>query len=312
MSIGTDQTLASSMVLLLGASSQIGVFAIPRLLAAGFRVIAVSRKGRPGAYPEFEHVQWLSEADALKASKNCQYLLSAGPMDLAKKFLLHGRQFKSVCIFSSSSVESKQQSANSAERNQIQGMLKLESELGLVSQDMDFKLVIFRPTLIYGCGLDTNISRLASWVNRFGFMPVNARATGLRQPVHADDLASVAVTALFTSRVLPLVLPVSGGETLSYSDMVARIFAAMEKPVRLLRLPEWFFVLLIKLAGVFRPGTGINGEMVRRQGHDLVFDDQQTRQLLDYSPRPFFPREEDFSLPVHIVKAEHLAKAEHS
>jgi nucleoside-diphosphate-sugar epimerase len=209
-------------------------------------------------------------------------------------------------VFSSSSVESKQDSDDPAERNQVREMLKLESELQILSKDMGFKLVIFRPTLIYGCGLDTNISRLASWIGRFGFIPVNGRARGLRQPVHADDLAAVAVAALFTNTALPPILAVSGGDTLSYSDMVARIFITLEKPVRLLRLPEWLFVLLVRLASIFKSARGLNSEMVRRQQVDLVFDDHQARNLLDYRPRPFSPGKNDFCMPGNFTQAGHL------
>lgn len=296
MAAGSDQTIKTPAVLLTGASSQIGVFAIPRLVSAGFHVLAVSRKGRPHGYPAFKQVEWLSLNDAVQASQDCQYLLSAGPMELAQKFLTAGGQYQTAVIFSSSSVESKQASANLAERSQMQAMLALEYELQDIAENNAVKLVILRPTLIYGCGLDTNISRLANWIDSFGFMPVNGKASGLRQPVHADDLASVAITAMLSKKTLPRVMSLIGGETLSYSDMVSRIFTAYGKPVRLLRLPEWLFVLMVKLASVFTGGR-INAEMVSRQQHDLVFEDQPARDLLDYKPRPFALTEADFSLP---------------
>ena len=297
MAVGSDQALKAPAVLLTGASSQIGVFVIPRLIGAGFRVFAVSRKGRPEAYPHFAQVEWLNEADALEAAKSCQYLLSAGPLELAKKFLETCRQFKAAVVFSSSSVETKQRSGNSAERNQIRDMLSLESELRSISESRGLKLVIFRPTLIYGCGLDTNISRLASWVRRFGFMPVNGRAAGLRQPVHADDLATVAVTAMLSEHDLPQVMSLSGGDTLSYSGMVSKIFDGVGKPARLLHLPQWLFALLADMVSIVKPTGGINSEMVRRQRLDLVFEDRQARELLNYNPRPFAPVAQDFSLP---------------
>jgi len=352
-------------VLLLGASSQIGIFAIPQLLLAGFRVLAVSRKGRPEGFPDFEPVDWLNETEALQAAESCQYLLSAGPLDLAKKFLTtHTRHpgpdpgpilkpriskdqngfrvkpgktkpfdspdttpvppgtapvtpstepvtpstepvtpgltrgpFQTAIIFSSSSVKTKQESDNPAERSQIQDMLALESDIQSFAKSSGLNLVIFRPTLIYGCGLDTNITRLANWIDRYGFMPVNGRADGLRQPVHANDLASVAITAMLSKETLPNVMFLTGGDTVSYSDMVKRIFTAMEKPAKLIRLPEWLFVLLARIAGVSKVGKGINTEMVKRQKFDLVFDDQQARELLNYNPRPFAPTREDFTLP---------------
>ena len=297
MAVDTDQTINSPGVLLTGASSQIGVFAISRLVRAGFRVVAVSRNGKPEAFPSFKKVEWLNVSDAIEAAENCQFLLSAGPLELAMEFLVSCGQFQKAVVFSSSSVESKQHSGSRAERSQIQDMLTLESKLRSLSEDSGLPLVIFRPTIIYGCGMDTNISRLASWISRFGFMPVNGKAAGLRQPVHADDLAKVAITAMLCRDELPQVLNLSGGDTLSYSDMVRKIFEALGKPVRLLHLPQSLFVLLVNIASNLKSMGGINSEMVRRQRLDLVFEDRQARQLLDYNPRPFAPVARDFSLP---------------
>jgi len=284
-------------VLLTGASSQIGVFAIPRLLAAGFLVIAVSRKGRPDNFPVLEGVEWSTGADALEASIDCQYLLSAGPMDLARKYLQGSRQFHTAVVFSSSSVISKQESGNAGERQLVQELLAEETELELMADKFGSKLLIFRPTLVYGCGLDRNISRLAGMIRRFGFVPVNGKASGLRQPVHADDLATIAVKALRYEETLPRKLALSGGSTLSYSKMVSSIFTAFDKSIRLLRLPGWVIFPLLKLWGVFANDSEINPEMVKRQLVDLVYDDRMARDLLDYNPRPFRPTRDDFYLP---------------
>ena len=297
MAVDTDQAIKTREVLLTGASSQIGFFALPRLVSAGFRVLAVSRKGKPEAFPCFEQVEWLSESDALEAASSCQYLLSAGPLSLAGRLLKTCRHFQKAVVFSSSSVDTKLESGNPTERHQVLNMLSIESEIRSISENRGPKLVIFRPTLIYGCGLDTNITRLANWIGRFGFMPVNGKAEGLRQPVHAEDLASAAVAAILSQDDLPQVLNLSGGETLSYSDMVSKIFVGLGKPIRLIRLPQWVFLLLVRLLGTFKPASGINGEMVRRQRLDLVFEDRQARQLLGYKPRAFAPVVEDFSLP---------------
>ncbi len=297
MAVGSDKALNTPTVLVTGATGQIGVFAIPRLLRAGFRVLAVSRNGKPGHFPVMAQVDWLTHTDALQAGKTCEYLLSAGPMELALSILTTCKKFRSAVIFSSSSVISKQNSTNPAEKKQIQDMLSLESQLESLAVSRSLKLVILRPTMIYGCGLDSNVSRLAGWIRRFGVLPVNGNANGMRQPVHADDLASAAVTALMCQNRLPKNLVLAGGSTLSYAEMVARIFSALDRPARLLRLPQWLFILLVNLWVVYKPGTGINSEMVRRQCADLVFDDRQARELLGYRPRPFEPAEKDFVPP---------------
>lgn len=297
MAADITKTIGSQRVLLTGASSQIGVFAIPRLLAAGFRVIAVSRKGKPEDFAEHDSVEWLTPVDAQLACPDCQYLLSAGPLQLARQFLQQGRHFQTAVIFSSSSIFSKLASPDSAERQLIQEMREIETDLMSLADSREFRLMIFRPTLIYGCGLDTNISRLAGLIRRFGFMPVNGRASGLRQPVHADDLSAAAVNALLCDVSLPREFVLAGGSTLSYADMVGAIFMALDKPARLVRLPEWLLVSLISVFTKAVPGLGLNSEMVKRQLIDLVFDDSEARELLDYNPRPFAPTEADFQLP---------------
>lgn len=280
-----------------GASSQIGIFAIPRLVKAGFQVYAISRSGKPESFPDFSEVDWLTGQEAAQSALKYQYLLSAGPLELARKYLAENGQLKAAVVFSSSSVESKQNSGDPREKEQIRHMLALESELMQSARSGAAKLVILRPTLIYGCGLDTNISLLANWARRFGFIPISGSAGGLRQPVHADDLAAVAIKALLFEAELPPVLALCGGETLTYADMAARIFKAFGRTERLLRLPEWLFVALVNTLKLFRPGSGINSEMVRRQQLDMVYDDHQARELLGYSPRTFEPRAEDFILP---------------
>jgi nucleoside-diphosphate-sugar epimerase len=299
MAISAVETVSTPRVLLTGASGQIGAFAIPRLLAAGFQIVAVSRTGRPEHQPAHEEVQWLHPEEALQICTDCQYLLSAGPLDLSLKFLLEGRQFRHAVVFSSSSVISKRESTDPDEKQLIGEMLETESSLQTFADSNELKLVLLRPTLIYGCGLDNNISRLADLIRRFGFIPVNGKASGLRQPVHADDLATVAVTALLHEAELPRSLVLAGGSTLSYAEMVNSIFDALQKPARLARMPEWILVPLVNALAKTGFASGLNSAMVKRQLIDLVFDDSEARQLLNYNPRPFAPTGDDFNLPFY-------------
>jgi NAD(P)-dependent dehydrogenase (short-subunit alcohol dehydrogenase family) len=129
MAVGIDQAINAPKVLLTGASSQIGVFAIQRLLRAGFSVLAVSRTGAPKGFPVFDRLKWLNEAEASPVSQSCQYLLSTGPMALAQKFLRTDHQIQSAVVFSSSSVETKLASGSPAERSEVRGLLAAESGL---------------------------------------------------------------------------------------------------------------------------------------------------------------------------------------
>ncbi len=132
---------------------------------------------------------------------------------------------------------------------------------------------------------------------RTGFIPLSSESGGLRQPVHADDLAALAVTALSGTVHGCLEGEACGGETLEFREMVNRVAACGKGRVRPLPLPASLLTTLVKVFSSIRPGTSINTEMVRRQAIDMVFDDTVFRQSLAYHPRPFNPTRADFSIP---------------
>ena len=304
MATDSTQTLKAK-ILVTGASSQIGVFAIPRLLAAGFELVATSRQTRPDYFPESEDLHWCGLQEALQQHPDCRYLLSAGPMKVALQALQKLPGIKRAVIFSSSSVITKLESDDAAERQLMRQMLENESELEAFSAQHNVILTIFRPTLIYGCGMDGNVSRLAAFIRRFSVIPLNGKADGLRQPVHADDLAAVAISSLLTEAKLPGKMILTGGSTLSYRQMIEAIFDGLQKPVRILPVPQWLLVPAIQLLSALGLNTGVSAAMIKRQRQDLQFDDQPARQLLGYQPRPFKPQISDFELSETTGKARH-------
>jgi len=297
-------------VLVTGASSQLGVFLIPRLLTAGFRVIALSRKAAAGLPDGSPDLLWVHPR-ALGIGTNdippemrmqVDNLISCGPLELAVEVVRKHHRLERVVAFSTSSVFSKAQSQDRRENDQIAAIVALESELKTHCEQAELPLLCLRPTLIYGCGLDRNISLLAALIRRHGRMPVAGPASGLRQPVHADDLAAAAVNALSTECSLTLDSPACGGSTLSYHHMVELIFDSLEKPRRIIRLPVGAIATLAGLLAKLPAFSGVNREMVRRQNTDLVFDDSPLRQALNYNPRPFKPTAEDYEIPPSVQK----------
>lgn len=229
-------------------------------------------------------------------------LISCGPLDIAKEAVIQCPRLERVVAFSTSSVFSKAASPDGSENRQIADILAAEKQLKALCSDRGLALAVFRPTLIYGCGLDRNISLLATWIRRRGWLPLAGQATGLRQPVHADDLAMLAVNALLTTEPVNLDSPASGGGTLSYRKMAELIFNALDKPVRILSLPPRLMAVLVRLLGWLPQFRGVNTQMVRRQNSDLVFDDSALRERLDYQPRPFRPSAGDFRIPPELEK----------
>lgn len=299
-----------STVLLTGASSQLGVFLIPRLLAAGFRVIALSRLASGDSAGPAERLVWkhpgsLGIGTAVGESglqEQVTMLISCGPIDIAIQAVVLCPTLERVVVFSTSSVFSRASSPDGSENRQIADILDSEMQLNALCSERGLALAVFRPTLIYGCGLDRNISLLAAWIRRLGWLPLAGQAKGLRQPVHADDLAGLAVNALMADKPVNLDSPACGGSALSYRQMVELIFDALDKPRRILSLPPRLVATLVNLARLLPRWRGLNKQMVRRQNIDLVFDHSALKDCLEYQPRPFRPSAEDFEISPELER----------
>jgi nucleoside-diphosphate-sugar epimerase len=147
---------------------------------------------------------------------------------------------------------------------------------------------ILRPTLIYDEGHDENVSRIARLIRRFHVMPLSGDGAGLRQPVHAEDLAAGALAAAHAPATMNRAYDLVGGETVTYRLMVDRIFEGLGKTPRSLPMPTWLFGLIMRLAKPFYPGATV--AMGARMGQDLTFDSSAAMRDFGWSPRKFRPR----------------------
>ena len=123
----------------------------------------------------------------------------------------------------------------------------------------------------------------ASFIRRWQFLPLPGAAQGLRQPIHADDVAAALVAAAGTDFAQNKLLTITGGETLHYRDMCRRIFQAEGIRPRLLSLPPWLLYGMARLAGR-------SGAFIQRINQDLAFDGSEARRLLGLHPRAFTPQ----------------------
>ena len=306
-----NPTGRKSTVLVTGATGQVGVFALPRLLAAGHTVIALSRRisrriqeaGRqktPGLHwlhPDTVYGPGGPDRETGVSLQDIDTLLSCGPVELAARLTPHCPRLERVVCISTSSIYTKLESPDAAERRLIATIKAAEDELQRGCQARNIALALLRPTLIYGCGLDQNISRIARMARRFHFRPLAGKASGLRQPVHADDLAKLAVDLLGSPETVALVSPVGGGSILSYREMVERIFTGIGLPARIMPVPEGALVTLVRAVSWLPLNLGLNAGFVLRQNLDQVFDDRALRERLDFLPRPFQPGPGDFEIP---------------
>ena len=248
-------TVQGARALVFGGSGQVGAAVIPRLLEAGWDVDALSREGQAPA----PGLRWLRGGfEAMPAlAREYGAVISCGPLDhFARWYTDGGVDAPIVVAFGSTSLTVKLGSVDDAERALAARLGAAEDALFARARGRGADAVVLRPTLVYGAGRDRTLSRIAAMARRTGMFPLPRGATGLRQPVHVDDLAATAVAALGARGGGGGAYDLPGGETLSYRDMVARVLAVLEPPARLVELPAPVFSLL---AAAFRSSGRLQG-----------------------------------------------------
>jgi nucleoside-diphosphate-sugar epimerase len=267
-------------ILVIGASGAVGGFLLARLRAAGHDVLALSRTGRA----PLDGVQWLRGGlDDAFVAPAAESVICVGPLDQFVAWLERAQTpaLRRVVALSSMSADSKRESLDPAERELAQRLASSEQRLTWHCDAGGIAWTVLRPTLIYGAGVDRSLSPIARWARRTRLFPTLAQASGLRQPVHADDVAAACVAAL-TGEASGRILPLGGGERLSYAAMLDRVRAGLGCAT--VPLP-----LRINLLRFVTRITGRGGGMVQRLTRDLVADNAAAQSLLGWSPRTFHP-----------------------
>jgi len=286
-------------ILLLGATSLIGRFLTPRLASAGLNTLAISRA--PPSAPERDvaqkaagALQWapgdLTAPDTLPEFEPADAIVSLSPIWLLPPALpkLLETGARRVIAFSSTSRVTKIQSPVASERAVAERLADSEAQTVSVCASAGVACTLLRPTLIYAEGQDRNVSRLAELIRRFGVLPLSGGGDGLRQPVHADDLAWAALALLDAPATFGKTYALPGGETLSYRAMVERVFESLGRTPRILTVPPPLWRLGLTLASPVLKGA--TSAMGQRMAQDLTFDAGPAAADFGWSPRDFRPR----------------------
>lgn len=284
-----SKELYGKTVLVTGATSQVGLCVIRRLVAAGAAVLAVSRND-PIPF-QHEHLRWIKgdltdnklhlDGYLVDIVVHCAPLWHLPPtLDL-----LVEAEVKRVIAFGTTSVFGKLLSKNPRERDMVEKWTRAESMIAERCAALGIQWTLLRPTMIYGVGLDMNVTSLAKLINFMGFFPVYPPAFGRRQPVHADDLAVAVLQIINNSGTYGKSYNVSGGEVLTYRDMLERIFTVCGRKPRI--TDNTFLPFLLDAIGKLTRKKHINGEIARRMNDDLIFFHDDAKRDFNYNPRPF-------------------------
>lgn len=273
--------------LVIGGTGLVGGFIVEHLMRRGERPLALSRsrQNSPG-------IDWicgdLQEPDTLKLPPFATLYCTADAVLLPAALpRLFNPSLKRAVVFSSTSVITKIDSEVVAEREMLRTLAEAEKKIVAACERHNVGWTILRPTLIYAEGRDINITPLSRLIRRFGFMPLVGGAPGLRQPVHAEDLAIGAISAASSPAAANKFYSLPGGETLSYREMIGRIFDGLRLPRRTVPVPAWLWRTAFLLARPLFPDANV--AMGIRMMKDMVFDAAPAVRDFGWNPRAFHP-----------------------
>lgn len=282
---GAESERTASAVI--GGSGVVGSYIVGHLVRQGERVIALSRSPRQRAGVEWIRADLLKLDTLVLPAFSTLYCTADAILlaDALPSLLNFGA--KRLVAFSSTSVLTKQDTEVDEEREMIRQLAEAERRIVAVCEQRHVGWTILRPTLIYAEGRDTNITPLSRLIRRFGFMPLVGGAPGLRQPVHAEDLAIGAIGAAASQIAVNKFYSLPGAEILSYREMIGRLFDALRLPRRLISVPPWLWRAGFGLAKPLYPDSNV--AMGIRMMKDMTFDATPAVRDFGWNPRGFRP-----------------------
>lgn len=267
-------------LLITGATGQIGYFLLP--LLNDFEIFAISRSSHLSSHS----IRWIQgDLNAhINVPSNLDYLIHLAGLPLFPKIAA-----PRIIAFSSTSRFTKEHSPDLHERKVAENLIKSEETLIEFCDKQNLKWTLFYPTLIYGAGMDKNVVVLSHFIQRWGFFPLLGEAKGLRQPVHAQDLATACIKVLNNPKTYNKRYFLTGGETLTYKQMLSTLFEQLDKKPLFIPLPRNLLKIGLKLLNIFPRFQHLNSEMLERMNQDLCFSSQPAIDDFGFNARGFKP-----------------------
>lgn len=284
-----DAVAPERSVFVVGSGSIVGRPLVARLVAERYHVIGV---GRPRAADE-DGVTRVSREYFTKVPaadfSSARVLIHLAPIWMLSDVLDAARRHgvTRVIALSSSSILTKADTDDAGERNVVEALARGEQALWQACREHGLEGTLFRPTLIYDGCRDRNVTRIRNFVRRFRVFPLLGAGSGLRQPVHADDIAAACARVIDEPRTFGKVYALGGGRTLTYREMVSDIFADLGLEPRFVNVPPQLLRGVLRVLSWLPTGRDLTPAMAERMNRDLCFGNEPAQVDFDYRPQPF-------------------------
>jgi nucleoside-diphosphate-sugar epimerase len=155
---------------------------------------------------------------------------------------------------------------------------KLQAEIGLqkISKQTGLKIVIIRPSLVYGKKVEGNFLSLLKIIYKQIPLPIK-NLKYLKAYVGIDNLVDVIIRCVNYPNLSGKTLLVSDGQDISFLDLVKKISKIMNKSLILFPIPNLILKIILKSIG--------KDEYCEKLFNSSKVDISYTRKMLQWSPR---------------------------
>lgn len=150
-----------------------------------------------------------------------------------------------------------------------------EKALHQLAQETGMEVVIIRPPLVYGTGVKGNFKSMMNWINKDIPLPLG-RINNQRSLVALPNLIDLITTCIDHPAAANQTFLVSDGEDLSTTNLLRRLGNALDKPARLLPVPQKLLETTLNALG--------KQALAQRLCGNLQIDMTHTSRTLNWTP----------------------------
>ena len=148
-----------------------------------------------------------------------------------------------IIVISSTSASTKLNSKDKWERDYARKFLIAEKKISEICMDLNIKLLIIRPTMIWGRKSDLNVSFLMKFIVNYGFLILPSLGRGIRYPIHVNQLAKCIKD--LSNREEDGLFNILGPQKITYLNMCKEIFLWFKFKPLILIIPSFFYGFII-------------------------------------------------------------------
>jgi nucleoside-diphosphate-sugar epimerase len=264
------------MIVMFGASSDIGRRATAHLLDAGYAMRLVSRNPND-LDPRADRVRG-DASDARSATEGASVVISCAHARYTRQILDGlGTSPASVVLVGSTWRYSRVYEAR--------GQKVVEAESAFTASGRNG--VMLHPTMIYGGTQENNLRRLFAMVRRWPVLPVPGGGSNLVQPIFVEDVALCIVAAAKRSWLGAHVVPLCGPVPMRWRDMAEQCMAVFGQRRPMLSIPLTLAIAMLEFARTIGIRPPLDPNVLRRFQEDVTFSPQRMQDELGVTPRDF-------------------------